>query len=146
MNYKNLLPGDIILTVNFKDEDNGMPGYFNHSSIFTKDGIVESQMAPIKSVIKSDLVEFGFRYKEYKVMRFKDGVYGDKIAAQVLDLVGRKYSFWSSVLFNWRLRGRLNCVAAVRLAYKQATDIDFGWLIPDHISDDVRLTNIDISV
>ena len=69
LNKNLLLPGDIILTRNFNEEDNSMPGYYNHSSVFSGNSVIESQMPPINSVIQSDIDEFATRYGEYKILR-----------------------------------------------------------------------------
>jgi uncharacterized protein YycO len=141
LNPTDLIPGDIILVRNFEVVGNDMPGFFNHATIYSSDGVIEAQMPPIGEVIKSPVNEFGQRYEKYVIMRYNNGP-GDKIAQHAIALIGKKYSMISSLLFNIRLRNRVNCVSMVRLAYKRATGIDFGWVIPDDIYKDIRLTMI----
>jgi hypothetical protein len=141
LDHTKLLPGDIVLTLNFKDEDNNMPGYWNHCSIYTGRSIIEAQMPPIGKVIESELEEFGQRYKEYAAFRYRADR-GDKIIYSAYNMIGQRYGMISSLLFNFRIRGRLNCVALVRQAYKQGTEIDFGWAVPDHVATDDRLQKI----
>jgi len=141
LDITNLMPGDIILVRNFEVVGNDMPGFFNHATIYSEDGILEAQMKPIGQVIKSPINEFGQRYEKYTIMRY-DANEGKEIVNQANDLIGKKYSMISSLLFNIRFRNRVNCVSMVRVAYKKATGIDFGWIIPDDIYKDLRLTLI----
>jgi len=141
LDITNLMQGDIILVRNFDVVGNDMPGFFNHATIYSEDGILEAQMKPIGEVIKSPINEFGQRYEKYVVMRY-DLAEGKEIVNQADKLIGQKYGMISSLLFNFRIRNRLNCVSMVRLSYKRATGIDFEWVIPDDIYKDLRLTLI----
>jgi len=139
MNVNLLLPGDILVTRNYKEEDNGMPGYWNHIAIFTGNSVVEAQMPPWDTVIQSEIEEFVKRYARIQVYRWKNKPpeFGEKIANHARTLVGKPYNMWASLFF--KLRRKFNCVTVGRSSYRNALGYDPGWKLPDDVTKDRKL-------
>lgn len=138
LDINNLKPGDIILTRNANEEDNGMPGYWNHVSIYVGSGVVEAQMPPWETVKFSEEEEFFSRYPKYEIFRWVvDANTGKQAAAYARTMVGKPYKLFASLFFR-RRRGE-NCVSVVRKAYKEASGKDPEWKFPDDFANDDRL-------
>lgn len=133
--------GDIFVTRNANEEDNGMPGYWNHIAIFTKLGIVEAQMPPIGNVICSNLDEFINRYPTINVYRWNKDI-GEKAAQAALSFIGVSYRMIASIFKHLRRNKGENCISMVRKCYQTASNIDPRWRIPDNVVNDTRLTLI----
>lgn len=127
--------GDIILTRNLKEEDNGTPGYFNHAAIYCGNSIVIEAQAKPNLVLKEDWWTFERRYPTIKTIRFPiDNI--DKMVSRAESLVGSKYRKISSIfMFVGPIRNMFghNCVGVVRQCYKAATGKDPRWRFPDDI-------------
>jgi uncharacterized protein YycO len=141
--------GDIFVTRNFNEDDNNMPGYWNHVAIWTTNGVVEAQLPPWNSVICSVPEEFLKRYADYEVYRYnresdKHLLIGEKAAMAAVALIGRPYQFLASLFPRLKHRRGENCVSVIRKSYKDATGVDPGWKIPDDVTSDGNLTKVEI--
>lgn len=142
VDINNLKPGDIILTRNENEEDNGSPGYWNHTSIYVEQGVVEAQAEPWDTVKFSEIEEFFSRYPKYEIFRWKDDTSAGKKAANFArTMIGKPYKMFASIFF--RRRKGENCVSVVRKCYDEALGYDTGWRFPDDIAKDDRLTSVE---
>jgi hypothetical protein len=125
--------GDILLTRN--TDDNYTPGYWNHASIVTYNGVVEAQTAPFNKVIVSVEGEFIRRYPEILLVRYKDALVAAKASKFAIDSIGKGYRKIASLFYFLRKPSDgENCVSVVRRAWKKALKKDPGWKIPDDIT------------
>lgn len=140
----NLRNGDIFVSRWFEDEPNTSPGYWNHTAIYCNGNVVESLIG--MGVVQWTYEQWLPRMQRFIVMRQNNPDIGNKAAEFAPTLVGIPYRQISS-LFRylpwWRTKKGLNCIAVVRLAYKEAFGKDPGWIIPDHVIDDSRFLSID---
>ncbi len=127
--------GDIILTRNLKEEDNGSPGYWNHAAIYCgKFKVIEAQAKP-NEVLRVSWFTFEQRYPEIIVVRFPiDST--DKMVSRAEQLIGKPYRKFSSLFFRsgW-LRNKMgyNCVGVIKECYRYATGNNIKWRFPDDI-------------
>jgi len=135
-----LMPGDVFLTRNLKEEDNMTPGWYNHSAIYVgNEQVVEAQYG--QGVIVTPLKTFWERYPYVVVLRCKtlDEEKRAILIQVAKGLVGRPYNifgswgFWS---FDFRAGRGDNCVAVIRRCFSYAFEYDPGWVFPDGIARD----------
>jgi hypothetical protein len=150
-------PGDIFVTRNANEDDNGNPGYWNHIAILTIMGIVEAQMPPWDTIICNTLYSFFNRYPQIQAYRWNAKIKNNKLVCakpidqaltaeirlkasqKAITMIGGKYRLLASIFPNLRKFRGDNCITVVRKAYKDACDIDPKWRIPDDITKDKRL-------
>ena len=148
----NIHDGDIFLT-RWEDESmNNFPGYWNHAAIYREGNIIESLMnigvvtTPFKEWKSKEEDGFNFitlRLKDSEKLKYPNA---PQIAADyAVKLIGGKYRMIASLFSNlpwWRIEKGLNCVAVVRIAYKEDFKKDPMWRITDNIAEDNRFVHL----
>jgi len=140
--------GDVLVTRNADEANNGSPGYWNHLAIYSRLGVMEAQMPPWNSIICTPLKDFIDRYPKIKVYRLI-AITGydflearEKAAQSAMFMLGKPYKWLASLFPRLRRHRGDNCVTFVRKAYLDAINIDVGWKIPDDITTDNRFVLI----
>lgn len=129
--------GDVFLTRCNDEERNTSPGYWNHAAIYCGDTVIESLRE--EGVVETSFEKWVAGVDRYHGFRYTGAMDARRAAALAAQRhVGKPYRLVSS-LFNILGPNRshsLNCVAVVRLCYKEALGIDPRWRIPDDIASD----------
>lgn len=127
-------PGDIFLTRWFDEDKNSSPGYWNHAAILDEHGnIVESLMD--KGVVKQDFDEWFNSLESYCVVRYFDSQVALQAAREAAKYIGKPYRLITStftIIGPLRTQLGLNCVALVRLCYRDAAGYDTRVSFPDN--------------
>lgn len=125
-------PGDIFLTRWFDEDKNTSPGYWNHSAILNHQGdIVEALID--KGVVKANFDNWVKEVDRYCVVRHFDFEAAKRASIACNNYIGKPYRLLTStftIIGKRRINMGLNCVAVVRLAYKDAIR-DYKVSFPD---------------
>lgn len=126
-------PGDVFLTRWFDEEKNTSPGYWNHSAILNHHGNVVEAIKD-KGVIKEDFDKWLSEIDNYCVVRHIDAEIAKRASITCNNYIGKPYRLLTStftIIGKRRMNLGLNCVAVVRLAYRDAANMDYRVSFPD---------------
>lgn len=125
-----LKTGDIFLTHNTDEVGNDNPGYYNHTSILSKDfWVVEAQEKA--GVIGVPFHFFYDRYPEILVLRNNNSTIANRTGSLAIEMLGRPYRSVISYRPRWKAIDGDNCVSLVRRIYYLVVGIDYKWRKPD---------------
>jgi len=122
-----LRAGDVFVTRNRLGR-NPVPGWWNHTAVFTGTGVVEGQVDPGK-VIYTPFREFYGRYPTIRVLRLRDTSLIRRFLQYARWLKGKRYSVLP-------VSGGYSCVMVVRASFYFGTRFrrDPWWLVPDDVA------------
>lgn len=139
-------PGDVFLTRWFDEEKNSSPGYWNHAAIMDHHGYIVESLKDI-GVVKQDFDKWYNSLETFMPVRFIRNESKAYVAGEMSNYyLGKPYRFITSAFrFIGPIRENigLNCVALVRLCYRDALGYDPRYFIPDDLlkSQDFRRVN-----